>query len=168
MLWLKKLLRNWSLVFAQRMRAERQHGWSVSPQETSCGRGRLTVWCYNSFSNSTGKISTVSTDILCSSNLAHLWPTLQITTGIHSFKALVLSKTHLPLLMQALHIVARLSPYVIQTILGAVSVVGTIPALVSLCWRHDNQWCWHTDLGHNWDMGAQTSKYWWWLAAKTV
>ena len=26
----------------------------------------------------------------------------------------------------------RLSPYVIQTILGAVSVVGTVPALVSL------------------------------------
>ena len=32
----------------------------------------------------------------------------------------------------------RLSPYVIQTILGAVSVVGTIPALVRLHVLHDN------------------------------
>ena len=134
-LWMRQS-KNWILASERRMRVERQRGWSVSLAGVICGSELVTEWCYNSSNSWMVKISTVSTqikdsgsprpDLVLSDYYGDTFFQSAGTQWARNYLALVLfTLSHGPLY-------SRLSPYVIQVILGAVSVIGTIPALVRL------------------------------------
>lgn len=128
--------KNWTMVSERRTKVERQHGWNVSLVEVICGSELVMEWCCNSFNSWTVKISTVSTQIRCSISvkpdlvlLDYYGDTFFQSAGTQWAR----NACHLALsLFLIIFLSLRLSPYVIQVILGAVSVAGTIPALVRL------------------------------------
>ena len=128
--------KNWTMVSERRTKVERQHGWNVSLAEVICGSELVMEWCCNSFNSWTVKISTVSTQIRCSISvkpdlvlLDYYGDTFFQSAGTQwARNARHLALSPFLIIFPSL----RLSPYVIQVILGAVSVAGTIPALVRL------------------------------------